>query len=589
MKWRKKSLLELAAVLVIVAVVSVLAVLQYRWAGQISRVEQNRLKSQLANSVSDFDQEFSYDFERISETFQNDTDSPPTFLDARVAQQYANWIKAAAHPGLIAGVHIWRTAYAPEASFESLDTVSGRFQKVPWPSRLDHLYQFLVPQISYVAPMRNDRETLLYPWTFYEDQPAFVRPILEVAPNVKDPAFAVEPVGVLIIELDKNYLQRQYFPELVERAFGASGNRTFDAAVRTAKPPYAAIYSSEPSFSVSTESPDATLNLFDSVQDVGKRRGYPPVQPSSESRQWQLAVQHPEGSLAGLVGTWRERNLAIGFGLLAILAGCMVFIFVLARREEQLARLQIEFVAGVSHELCTPLAIINSAAENIADGVVDSPQQLAEYGGLIAGQGRRLERLVDQILLFAAGRFDPSKIECELIQLAPLVARCLVESEPMLREAGFTIEKDINTPVPRAIADSSVVTKCLENLIGNAMKYGGTNRWLAVRLRMTSEPKPEVRISVEDRGLGIPAADLPHIFEAFYRVQAVREGQTRGVGLGLYLVKQMMESMGGRVTVSSQPQRGTVFVLHFPLLELSPEQGQLAMPAEVPVRLAPGK
>jgi signal transduction histidine kinase len=80
-------------------------------------------------------------------------------------------------------------------------------------------------------------------------------------------------------------------------------------------------------------------------------------------------------------------------------------------------------------------------------------------------------------------------------------------------------------------------------------------------------PNPEVQVSVEDKGIGIPTRDLPNIFEPFYRVQATRDGQIRGVGLGLYLVKHMMEAMGGRVTVTSEPGRGSFFVLHFPVSE----------------------
>jgi signal transduction histidine kinase len=248
----------------------------------------------------------------------------------------------------------------------------------------------------------------------------------------------------------------------------------------------------------------------------------------------------------------------------------MVFIFVLVRREEQLARMRVEFVAGVSHELCTPLAIIHSAAENIADGVVETPRQLAEYSRLIASQAQRLERLVDRILLFASGRFDASKLLCEPVELAPVIAKCLAESEPMLADAGFILERELDAGAPAAIADAAAVSQCIENLIGNAIKYSGDDRRLAIRLRVAQMPASEVQISVEDKGLGITETDLPHIFEPFYRVRAARDGQTRGVGLGLYLVKQMMESMGGSVSVSSQPQRGTNFVLHFPVADLRP-------------------
>ncbi len=91
-------MLELAAVLVIVAVVSVLAVLQYRWGGEIGRVEQSRLKSELGNDVQDFDQGFSYDFERLTESFQNETEAPAGTLESRVGQQYANWLRTGDTP-----------------------------------------------------------------------------------------------------------------------------------------------------------------------------------------------------------------------------------------------------------------------------------------------------------------------------------------------------------------------------------------------------------------------------------------------------------------------------------------------------------
>jgi signal transduction histidine kinase len=138
----------------------------------------------------------------------------------------------------------------------------------------------------------------------------------------------------------------------------------------------------------------------------------------------------------------------------------------------------------------------------------------------------------------------------------------------MLRAAGFAVEEEISADLPLVVADPGAVSKCVENLVSNAVKYAGEKRWLAVRARLApaapADSQPEVQISVEDKGMGIPAADLPSIFEPFYRVQAVRDGQIRGVGLGLYLVKRLMEGMGGRVSVSSELGRGTYFILHFP-------------------------
>jgi len=122
--------------------------------------------------------------------------------------------------------------------------------------------------------------------------------------------------------------------------------------------------------------------------------------------------------------------------------------------------------------------------------------------------------------------------------------------------------------LPQVLADIAALGKCFDNLLSNAMKYSAANRWIAVRARLAqtqNSAEQEVLVTVQDKGVGIPAADLPHVFEPFYRVQSARDTQTRGVGLGLYLVKRMMESTGGRVTVTSEPGLGSFFTLHFPV------------------------
>ena len=168
--------------------------------------------------------------------------------------------------------------------------------------------------------------------------------------------------------------------------------------------------------------------------------------------------------------------------------------------------------------------------------------------------------------MFTAGRYGRSGYDLRPVEVGPMVTQSLAASESMLRDAGFAVEKEIGGDLPCVVGDAAAVSKCIENLVSNAMKYAGADKWIAVRARMaTVNRKPEVQISVEDKGIGISAADLPHIFEPFYRVQAVRDGQIRGVGLGLYLVKRTMEAMDGRVTVSSELGRGTFFTLHFPV------------------------
>jgi signal transduction histidine kinase len=134
------------------------------------------------------------------------------------------------------------------------------------------------------------------------------------------------------------------------------------------------------------------------------------------------------------------------------------------------------------------------------------------------------------------------------------------------------VAKEFDDELPLILADPSAAITCIENLVSNAMKYSNSSKWIAIRAHeATNGSNPEVRISVVDKGLGISSVDLAHIFEPFYRVQSVRHHQIRGVGLGLYLVKRMMEDMGGRVSVTSELGRGTEATLHFRVADLTNE------------------
>jgi signal transduction histidine kinase len=563
MKWNNRSVIEMSAIVATMAVVSVLAILQFRWTGEISRTEQQRLQSALATGVRNFTQEFSYDFQQLCAGFEIEPEAPVSTLEPRLLRQYASWQRTTAHSGLVAGLHVWKADSTRGPYLESFEQSGERFQETDWPARLEPLRGFLAQQWRQLPSPISDREAVYYPWTVFEATPALVRPLFGMFSTEEGVEAEVQPVGFEIVELNADFLTRQYVPDLADRDFAELG---FAVAVRSTKPPYQTIYVSDIEMPDAISTPDARVNLFDSIAEEAKRRGHPPLEPSDEARQWQLVVQHPAGSVEEAMADWRRRNVAISFGLLAILAGGMALIFTVARRAERLAKLQLQFVAGVSHELCTPLAVINSAAENLADGVVDDPQQMREYGGMIREQGRRLERMVDEVLLFAAGRFDRAGIELGPVEIAGVVRQSLDVSESMLRAAGFSVEKEISADLPLVVADPGAVSKCVENLVSNAVKYAGEKRWLAVRARVAAaDPQPEVQISVEDKGIGIPATDLANIFEPFYRVQTVRDGQIRGVGLGLYLVKRLMEGMGGSVTVSSELGRGTFFILHFPI------------------------
>ena len=327
MIWQKRFGMELIAVMVMIAVVSVLAVYQYRWTGEISRTEQTRLRNSLATSVRNFDQEFSYDFQQLCESFELDPEAEPTAIESRVARQQAYWNRVSSHAQFVEGLHIWRMASGDASEFESLNENDNQFHIAPWPPELEPLRPLLANQFEQAFSVTNDRDAVYYPWTFYGDVPALLRPIFQIVPGGHGPGPGVHTIGVLVVALNREYLERQYLPELVDRHFGPVGQRSFVVSVRTVKAPYRTIYLSDANSPVVISVPDAAVNLFDLVGEEARRRGHPQLQAGDPGKQWQLVAQHPAGSLEEAVASWRRRNLAISLGLLAILAGSMALIF----------------------------------------------------------------------------------------------------------------------------------------------------------------------------------------------------------------------------------------------------------------------
>ena len=231
----------------------------------------------------------------------------------------------------------------------------------------------------------------------------------------------------------------------------------------------------------------------------------------------------------------------------------------------QLAKLQMDFVASISHELRTPLAVIRSAAENIADGVVGGKEQLAKYGAVIRNQSRQVTELVNQILLYAASHDRKKRYVMQPLAITEIIRSAMVNTAEMVREAGFVVEQHIDPDLPPVMGDLAALSRCLQNLIVNAVKYGGPSHWVAIRAAMQENGKSsEIIISVQDRGIGIDKSEIGHIFEPFYRSPAVSAAQIHGTGLGLPLSRSIAEAMGGKLTVQSKLGAGSTFTLHLP-------------------------
>jgi two-component system, OmpR family, sensor histidine kinase SenX3 len=288
---------------------------------------------------------------------------------------------------------------------------------------------------------------------------------------------------------------------------------------------------------------------------------------------WRLVVKHRAGSLEAAVTSARRRNLAISFGVLFLLSASVGFIVLSSRRAQRLATQQMEFVAGVSHELRTPLAVICSAAENLADGVIDNRDQIKRYGGLIRDEGRRLSGMVEQVLEFAGAQSGRKNYELRTTDLSQVIEDAITACHLQLSEGGFEIERKIAPDLPMVKADAAALSRAIQNLLSNAMKYSGDSRWIGLNAESVKTASgEEVQIKVSDLGLGIAPSEQERIFEPFYRGKEAQTAQIRGNGLGLSLVKHIIATHGGRVSVESKVGQGSVFILYLPILAAAESQ-----------------
>lgn len=228
------------------------------------------------------------------------------------------------------------------------------------------------------------------------------------------------------------------------------------------------------------------------------------------------------------------------------------------RRLEGLRR---EFVANVSHELKTPLTSIKGLVETLLNGALDDSPTNRRFVSLIDEDATRLTQLIDDLLALSQIESQGVSLNRSPVELGPLVESVVASLQPGIGQRRLLVTLGIPSGLS-AQADPDRLRQVLANLIDNAVKYnteGGT---------ITVSVAPQggwITMTVADTGIGIPAKDLPRIFERFYRVDKARSRELGGTGLGLSIAKHLVEAHGGTISVQSHPGQGSTFSFTLPL------------------------
>lgn len=599
----KRALIGLAGVSAVSLVA--LAFLQYRWITQLDEAERERMHGVLERDTRNFRDEFNGEIEALlTRTMQG-----PDRDAAGFAERFRLAAASIPHPGIVSALYLAE----PGSGKLERASVDGARTESPWPGYLGNLGEAMLhPDASGsgVQPFWND------------DPPAIGLPMApprqfrpEPAPPPPPPAGAESPSegpppppgpsrrsGWVVVEFNMAYLREELVPELVRRHFGAESQWELLAA---GEPPKRIL-------GTPVETPDATVDFFefhvsqldrsgpgrgprdDRKRAEGKRLGkglgkgmdkgmgkrgrrpreagalpapgLEPERPRFESPRWTLRVKLQSGSLDAQVDAIRARNLGVSAVVLLMLAASTFALIAALRRADELARMQLDFVAGVSHELRTPLAVIRSAGENMADGVVTSEKQVRNYGALVRDEGRRLSRMVEQILRFA--RLETGTGAPELTRQEPARLATLAVEQAKAEMAGVEFAVSIEDNLPEVMADEAAMTHCLQNLLTNAVKYGD-GKWVGLEIRW-ADGGAGVEFAVTDRGPGIAPGEASKLFDPFFRGQDARENQTKGLGIGLSLVKRVVDAHGGQVKAANAPEGGARFSILLPAAGSNP-------------------
>jgi two-component system sensor histidine kinase SenX3 len=603
-------------------VLCALALVQYRWIDQIAEAQRQRAQENLTAALSDVESDFDIEITRAFVAFQipfanleyseryrewlQHAPYPRLIRGVYIAEarQTASLPKPVIPGEPLIRSNEWQRDLSdlrpPLAGVTTFASVSGQIG----------LQTFSTGVAGGEFVSRN-------PEVMIDGNPAFVFPIMPTEPGVATlltrTQGAESPLrreGIVsvggparlpkwgVIVLDADYMRTTFLPSLVNLHFRNSAASDYEILVVNRN---SAISSRSvfPSNSAPPENqfahPDGRINLFelrldcfspsssanaisiigtspnvrvlsiDNLSEILARKPLacntsPSTSADASGGLWKMLVRYRAGSLDQAMATFRRRNLLLSGSVLVVLALGICMLVVLTERARSLAEMQTEFVLGVSHELRTPLTVIRVAADNLKRGIVESSEQAHKYGEIIDNHASELSNMIEETLEFA--RMQSTAVIGKRTPVAPgnIVKASLANCEPALHNAGIDVELHLAPDLPLMNVDIHLMNRCLENLIHNIVKYAAAGRWMAIRANKVTRPDGhQVQISVEDRGPGISPVDLPHIFEPFYRGKHAESSQVPGVGLGLTLVKRVVEAHHGTVEVESSESAGTMF------------------------------
>jgi signal transduction histidine kinase len=564
MKGSRSTVVALISLLVLAVALVVLGTLQYRWIGEMANAERQRMRSGIEFAAHHYSDDFDHELTRMFFAFQIPL---PEANPEHILKRYDEWAVSARDPRIVRAIYF--VPPVPGARLQKIDPRSRSIQDIAWPVTLAALQPAIAAEVAGgrpVQPIVPGTPAIVIPCggmrrvMFKQHLGDMAEAGIPIPHMHRIPALEPPNPAFTILELDRDYIARVVFPDLTHRYFDTPDGREFEAAI-VAPESGTVIYRSDASLTGAAPPfrADFTLPIF-SVRALRREpeEGLMFAPPSEHRPLWHLLVRHHNGTLEEVVGATRRRNLMLTGGILAVLAATVVALAAMLRGAERLRLQQLEFVAGVTHELNTPVAALNAAGQNLADGIITEPSQVIRYGSAIVKESRRLTEMIGQVLAYG-GMQSRRKLTLTPLDIHSVIDEAVATCRWMADEQSVVVETNVARGLPVVEGDAASLARALQNLLANGIRHGASGKLVSIH---ASTDGGNVLISVADRGPGIATRDLPHLFEPFYRGRGA--DRIRGSGLGLTIVKQIVTAHGGSVAVERRRDGGALFSIRIP-------------------------
>ncbi len=555
-----------------VPALAMLAWNQFNWLEELQIREKTRIQARMIDAAQSLAKRVKEEFYYLPSVFRlRDADTRDT--DSVIAERYDFWKYYSTDPDLLSGLYLVDSA---SLTARRWDGSAFRPSKIPEGISLPPEGSRQHTYFTAFATSSGTDFSLLLPVEGTDRRNLYV-----------------------LCTLDENVLTRSVIPQVAEETLGSSDTYAFrieDVSTGTAlwasegapdDPVFNRIdldvpllgqidlpaFEQGPSIRLERISGDFVQVFSFIKQRVKIDNSVPPDDvPPQLFVNFRLQIANRDASLAALSRRATVQNAILSFGVVLLLVAVMVVLAEANRRSRRLAKSQQEFIATVTHELKTPLAVISSAAQNLTDGLIRDQRKAEQYGTMIRKEALRLGVSIEHFLLYSNTN-SVTRAKPERIPVSDLVQSALrfTEEERLLN--GFRTEVVMPPDEAFVSGDRIALESVFRNLAQNVLRHAGAGKYLGVIVSVSGGRRGNgrrgnapgtVTIKVRDKGPGISPREQKNVFEPFMRGRHAINNQIPGNGIGLNLVRRIVNIHGGAIKLESKPDAGSTFIVTLP-------------------------